>query len=438
MQPPKTNAHSTLKGTAMKSKDTNCKNTNSCRLNKVGGQAVLEGVMMKAGTHAVTTCRKADGTLTVTDDSFCSIRKKYKILNLPLVRGVVNFAEMMALSVKTLGASAEALDLDNTEEPSRFEKWLAEKLKVRLTDLVMVISVILGLLLSVGLFLLLPIWITAGINALISLFGGEAMGAVLTASVEGVIKMAIFVLYLSLTSLVPDIKRTFMYHGAEHKSIACFEAGEELTPENAAKHTRLHPRCGTSFMFFMILIGVFVGIIIKSVIPGLQTWLYTVIRLLILPLVVGIGYEIIMLAGKHDNPLTRALSAPGLLMQKITTKEPTLDMLEVAIVSIKCALRDDFPEFMEFYKTRGWINESTGEDTPPVIAEGAEAEGKDDGTESKNTDQIGKIADRQESETIAEQEAKMVDINITKDANTDPRVDFSPDLREEESRKDEA
>ena len=323
------------------------------RLGKVGGQAVLEGVMMKAGNRMVTTCRKADGSLTVTDDNFVSAREKHKILDLPLVRGVVSFAESMIMSFKTLGASADALGLEE-EEPSKFEKWLSEKLGAKLTDVVMVVSLILGLGLSALLFVFLPIWITAGINFLIGLGFGAEMPAGVTAILEGFMKMGIFVGYLAAVSLMPDIKRTFMYHGAEHKSIACFEAGEELTPENAKKHTRFHPRCGTSFMFFMILLGIFAGLIIKTVIPGLQTWAYTLIRLLILPVLMGLGYEFIRFAGKHPNWLTRALSAPGLWMQRITTQEPTEDMLEVAITSLKCALRDDYPEFKAFYDNKCW------------------------------------------------------------------------------------
>ena len=353
----------------------------SCRLNRVGGQAVLEGVMMKAGNRTVTTCRKGDGTLVVTDDSFTSIRKKYKILNIPILRGVINFVEMMILSVKTLGASADALGLEE-EEPSKFEKWMKEKLKLDITGFVMIISVILGLALSVFLFLFLPIWISAGINLLLNLLFNVSMGATLTAIVEGIVKMAVFISYLSLVSLMPDIKRTFMYHGAEHKSIACFEAGDELTPENAMKHKRFHRRCGTSFMFLMILIGIFVGIIIKHVIPGLETWTYTLIRLLLLPLVMGVGYEIIMIAGKHDNLLTRAISAPGLWVQRITTKEPTLEMLEVAIVSIKCALRDDFPEFKEFFDARAWEPEQSAESDE--IEDGTVLEDKDGESESSS------------------------------------------------------
>ena len=339
-------------------KKDKCKNScseSSCpeRLGKVGGQAVLEGVMMKAGDRTVTTCRKPDGTLAVVDSSFTSIRNKCKIFNLPLIRGVVSFFESMALSVKTLGASADAMGLEE-EEPSKFEKWLEKKFGANIVDFVMILSVILGLALSVLLFVFLPIWISAGINALLDLIWEIKMDDTAVAFLEGGMKMLIFIGYLSLVSLMKDIKRTFMYHGAEHKSIACFEAGVELTPENAAKYSRFHPRCGTSFMFFMILLGVFAGLIIKSVLPGLNVWAYTAIRLLILPILMGLGYEIIRFAGKHPNFITRAISAPGLWVQRITTKEPTLDMLEVAITSLKCALRDDFPEFKEFYEEKPW------------------------------------------------------------------------------------
>ena len=332
------------------------KKVESCqtRLGKVGGQAVLEGVMMKAGARTVTTCRREDGTLVVTDDSFVSVRKKHKILNIPILRGVVNFVEMLILSMKTLGASAEALGIDEEESEGRFTKWLKKHLKIDLTDFIMVISTILGLALSVVLFIFLPSLVSYGVDFLIGLIWEGASLGVFTAVVEGVVKVGIFLAYLSLVSLMPDIKRTFMYHGAEHKSIACFEAGEELTPENAKRHTRFHPRCGTSFMFFMILLGIIAGLFIRILLPGLDLWVYTLIRLLILPILVGLGYEVIMLAGKHPNALTRAISAPGLWVQRITTKEPTLDMLEVAIVSIKCALRDESPEFSEFYSTRAW------------------------------------------------------------------------------------
>ena len=325
----------------------------SDRLGKVGGQAVLEGVMMKAGDRMVTTCRKGDGSLVVTDTNYVSLRQKHKILDLPIVRGVVSFIESMKMSFETLGASADALGLEE-EEPSKFEKWISKTFGASLTDVVMVFSLLLGLGLSAVLFIFLPIWLTDGINFLLGRLFSVAMLPAVSAVLEGLVKVGVFVGYLAGVSLMPDIKRTFMYHGAEHKSIACFEAGDELTPENAKKHTRFHPRCGTSFMFVMILLGIFAGLIIKTVIPGLTTIAYTAIRLIVLPLLMGLGYEFIRFAGKHPNWFTKALSAPGLWMQRITTKEPDEGMLEVAITSLKCALRDDYPEFKEFFEAKPW------------------------------------------------------------------------------------
>ena len=322
--------------------------TDPSRLNKVGGQAVLEGVMMKAGKRTVTSCRKEDGSITVYDDVFESVRENHKILNIPIIRGVINFFEMMKLSVRTLNNSADALGIE--EQEGKCERWLKKHFGVGITDVVMFVGVILGVILALSLFLVLPKTLTQLIDNYIA---NGSLG-IWSAVIEGGMKILIFISYLLLVSLIPDIKRTFMYHGAEHKSIACFEAGAPLTPESAKNYTRFHPRCGTSFMFFMIAIGIAAGILIEYILPGLDTWKYVVMRLLILPLVVGLGYEIIMLAGKHNNIITRILSAPGLWVQRITTKEPTLDMLEVAIVSIKCALRDEFSEFAEFYENRGW------------------------------------------------------------------------------------
>ena len=326
----------------------------SCRLNKVGGQAVIEGVMMKAGTKTVTTCRKDDGSLTVYDDEFVSIRKKKPILNLPIIRGVVNFIEMMSLSMKTLNASADALGIE--EEDDKFTEWCKKHLGARATDVIMVISLILGLGLSLLLFMFLPTWVADGIDWLWqNLFNMNPIHPTIIAVIEGVLKVTIFIAYLLLVSLMKDIKRVFMYHGAEHKTIACFEAGEELTPENAAKHRRFHPRCGTSFMFLMIGIGILVGMLVRNILPAnTPSILISLVKLALLPITMGVGYEILMIAGKHDNVITRIISAPGLWVQRITTKEPTLDMLEVAIVSTKCALRDEFPEFMEFYQNKGW------------------------------------------------------------------------------------
>ena len=331
-----------------------CVGNDPTRLNKVGGQAVIEGVMMKAGKRTVTTCRKEDKSIVVYDQEFVSIRKKHKILNLPILRGVVNFIEMMILSMKTLNASAEALGLE--EENSKFEEWCKKHFGKHSTDIIMAISLVLGLGLSLFLFLFLPTWSADGLNWLWqNVFHLEAISPSVIAVLEGVLKVTIFIVYLLLVSMLKDIKRTFMYHGAEHKTIACFEAGEELTPENAAKHRRFHPRCGTSFMFLMIGIGIVVGMFVRNILPaGTHTLIISLVKLALLPITMGVGYEILMLAGKHDNIITRIISAPGMWVQKITTKEPTLDMLEIAIISTKCALRDEFPEFMEFWNERSW------------------------------------------------------------------------------------
>jgi len=361
--------------------DINMAKTKNCcdgkikeRLGKVGGQAVIEGVMMKAGDRTVTTCRKEDGTIFVNDDSFISIRKKIKFLNIPILRGIVNFIEMLILSFKTLGVSAEALDIDSEKDKEKKAKG-----KSTTTDIIMVVGMVLGILLAVGLFIVLPGLCSDLVEFLCKKFGGFTLNETVKAIIEGVMKVIIFISYLLIVSIMPDIKRTFMYHGAEHKSIACFEAGAELTPENAEKYTRFHPRCGTSFMFVMIFIGILVGVILNNLMPNANRLVLSLIRLAILPVIVGVGYEFIMFAGKHDNFLTRALSAPGLWMQKITTREPTRDMLEIAIISIKCALRDDFPEFKVFYELSGWINDDpNGTDT---AEESKNAESEDNNAE---------------------------------------------------------
>ena len=364
----------------------------SCRLNRVGGQAVLEGVMMKAGERTVTTCRNEKGEIVVNDGSFVSVRKKHKILDIPILRGFVNFIEMMALSFKTLGFSAEVMGIEEEDKK--------EGGKSNTIDLVMILSTLLGVLLAMGLFFILPTLAADGISWLYNHFiSGDPIPSIVIAVIEGVMKIVIFIVYLSLVSLMPDIYRTFQYHGAEHKSIACFEAGDELTPENAMKHRRYHPRCGTSFMFLMILIGVFVGMFVRFVLPEESAFphqmLYSLtvsgIKILLLPITMGIGYEILMLAGKHDNIITRIISAPGMWVQRITTKEPTPEMLEIAIISIKCALRDDFPEFMEFYNRREWEKREATEDSATEgtdttgggeITEGTEVAAKEEVTES--------------------------------------------------------
>ena len=349
-----------MKGKQM-SKKTKEPDALACRRNKVGGQAVLEGVMMKSGERVCTAVRKPDGSIEKQKDSFVSVRKKHKFLNIPILRGAINFIEMMKLSFSTLSKSGEMLGTE--EEETRFEKWLRKKFGKSIMVVIMPISIILALVLSVGLFFLLPTYATKGIEYLI----GSPLDGWLKSIIEGVMKIIIFICYLLLVSLMPDIKRTFMYHGSEHKSIFCYEHGLPLTVENVRMQRRFHPRCGTSFMFVMILIGVLIGILIPWDWANvdskiLSSLIRTGIKLLLLPLTCGIGYEFLMYAGKHDNALVKIFSAPGLWMQRITTKEPDDSMIEVAIAALKGAMPEEFPE------------EDAEPDKSPEEASGAEGE----------------------------------------------------------------
>ena len=323
------------------------------RLGKVGGAAVLEGVMMRAGDLAAVTCRREDGSLVVRERHFTSVRRKHKLLDLPIIRGVVAFVESLILSYACLSASADVMGA--AEEETRFEKAFKKKLGVRFFDVLMVVAAILGVLLAIGLFLALPRLVAGWLESLAGVSFGHWKSAI-----EGGLKILIFILYLLLVSLMKDIRRTFEYHGAEHKSIACYEAGDELTPAAARRYSRFHPRCGTSFMFVMILLGVLLGFVINAVFPGLPTLLYTLLRILLLPLVVGIGFEFIRFAGGHDGPIVRILAAPGLWMQRITTREPDDSQLEVALLSLQYALVDDFPA-LDRAALRG--DDAPGEDT---------------------------------------------------------------------------
>ena len=308
----------------------------SCRLGKVGGQAVIEGVMMKSGDETCLAVRGDDGKITTRNKKFVSLRKKNKFFNIPILRGVINFVEMMILSMGTLTESAEMLGLEDAEAETKFEKWLLEKLGDKLMNVIMAIASVLGVALAVGLFFFVPTYTRKGIELLV----GTEFGAVLKSVIEGVLKIVIFVSYIALVSLMPDIRRTFQYHGAEHKSVDCYEKGLELTPENAAKCTRFHPRCGTSFIFVMLIISIFIGILIPK---SLNVVLRSLVKILLMPLSVGLGFEFIMYAGKHDNIVVKILAAPGLWMQNLTTREPDESQLEVAITALKGAIPSEFP-----------------------------------------------------------------------------------------------
>ena len=305
----------------------------SARLGRVGGQAVLEGVMMKSGDRTALAVRDETGSVRTSVDTHTSVRKKYKFLNIPLLRGIVNFVETMILSYNTLMKSADMLGIDDAAEDSKFEAWLRSKWGDKFMAVLMGIATVLGMVVGLGLFLYLPAFVTKWLD---SLLGGIGW---FRNVIEGVMKIAIFVAYIALCSLMKEMRRTFEYHGAEHKSIACYESGMELTPANAAKCSRFHPRCGTSFLFVILILS----ILVNSLISWENLALRVVLKILLLPVIVGLGFEFIMYAGKHTNFFTRLLSAPGLWMQRITTREPDESQLEIAITALKLAMPDEFP-----------------------------------------------------------------------------------------------
>lgn len=324
------------------------------RLNRVGGEAVLDGVMMKAGKNCSTAVRLPNGNIRVLPRTYTPPKEKHKWMGIPLIRGVCNFISTMKLSFAVLTDSAEAAAGEELKE-SKSDRWMKKHLGFSLMDLVGGLSLILGIALALCLFIYLPNLASAGLERLFR----RDLG-VWKAVTSGVVKIFIFIFYIYLVSLMPDIRRTFQYHGAEHKTIACFESHRELTPENAKECTRFHPRCGTSFMFVMILLGIILSLVVRCVLEwgfkidfealtGSRLWeslIYTGIGLLLLPLVMGIGYEFLMYAGKHsEKRIVKILSAPGLWMQRLTTREPSLEQLAVAIAATKHALPDIFPDF---------------------------------------------------------------------------------------------
>ncbi len=325
------------------------------RLGKVGGQSVLEGIMMRSGDHMALAVREESGNIKVETSTYVSLRKRYKILSIPLIRGITNFIESLAVSYKTLMRSASMLGLDEVDEDSKAEKWLRKTFGDKFLSILTGFAMILGVALAMLLFLYLPALATSGIEKAAVLYGGFSLGWFRNL-IEGLMKIGIFVAYISLCSLLKEMRRTFEYHGAEHKTIACYEAGMELTPENAQKCSRFHPRCGTSFIFVILILS----ILINSILPWGSLAYRSLFKLLLLPLIVGIGFEFIAYAGKHTNIFTRVLSLPGLLMQRITTKEPDESQLEVAIIALKRAMPEEFPEEAE---------DETAEDSADAPAE---------------------------------------------------------------------
>jgi len=306
----------------------------------IGGQAVLEGVMMRspADERMSIAVRKEDGSIVIESSPATPLTRKNKFYALPIVRGVVNFVSMLVMGYQTLTTSARLYGLEE-EEPSKFEKWLSEKLGKSTETIVMGTAMVLAVILAVGLFIMLPSFVSQMFKKIIE-------NRVVVNLIEGLTRLVIFLLYMIAATSVPDVKRVFMYHGAEHKSIFCYESGLELTVENVKKQSRFHPRCGTSFIFVIIIISILISSILVVAFPSIDdvrpVWI--AIKLLIIPLTVAFSYEFIKYAGSHDNIFVKILSFPGLMMQRISTKEPTDDIIEVGIAALKAVLPDDSEE----------------------------------------------------------------------------------------------
>ena len=309
----------------------------------VGGQALIEGIMMQGPKGAAMSVRLPDGTIETEELEVKHIRDKFKPAGWPLIRGVFNMIESLLFGFKCMEKSAEKIGLDDDTDPenmSKLDKWISDHFRPTMMAVVTGISLVLGVALAFGLFFYLPTFLVDVVDKYLI----RPDFATLHPLFEGLMRMIIFVAYIWIVSKVPDIKRVFMYHGAEHKSIFCYESGLPLTVENVKKQKRFHPRCGTSFIFVILIISILISSALVVAFPALSAdenrILWMAIKILIVPLTVGIGYEFIKYAGKHDNIFVKILAAPGLWMQRLTTNEPTDDIIEVGIESLKAVLDD--------------------------------------------------------------------------------------------------
>lgn len=301
---------------------------------RIGGQAVIEGVMMKNMDRYAVSVRKPNGKIETKVEKCVSFAEKHPLFQLPVFRGMANFLESMVIGMKTLNYSASFYEDEEEQTESRTEQLLEKILGEKAEKIIMGIVLVFSLAISIGLFMILPYIASEALGKLIR---NEYM----ILFMEGIIRIAIFLGYIVLISRMEDIKRVFMYHGAEHKTINCLEAGVPLTPENVDNFSRLHKRCGTSFIFIVMIISMVFFFFIRVD----TIWLRIVLRLLFLPLVAGVSYEFIRLAGSSDHPLVQIFSKPGLALQRLTTKEPDHSMIEVAIASVEGVF--DWREYLE-------------------------------------------------------------------------------------------
>ncbi|MFU0832243.1 MAG: Protein-(Glutamine-N5) methyltransferase [Oscillospiraceae bacterium] len=312
-------------------------------ITSIGGQALIEGIMMRGPKKTVIAVRQPDGSITLEKLATKDLRTRHPILKLPILRGIAAFVDSLSVGYRALSRSAEISGLEEAEEgeETKFDKWLNEKFGDKIMNVVMGIGSVFGILLAIALFFVLPTWLFN----LAENLSGQGF-SVWRSPLEGLMRILIFLAYIVLISRMKDVRRLFQYHGAEHKTIFCYESGEELTVENVRRHLRFHPRCGTSFLVLML----FVGIVIGFFIPFSNPLVRTVVKILCIPLVMGIGYEMIRYCGRNENTLTRIIAAPGLWFQRITTQEPDDSMIETAIAAMKEVIPENGEDKIELNK----------------------------------------------------------------------------------------
>ena len=303
------------------------KNQTKC-ITSIGGQALMEGIMMRGPKRTVVACRLPDKSIKTVDMELHPIQERYPFLKLPFIRGIVGMVQSFKIGFKALGISAEFMATDQEAEQSKFDKWCEEHFGDKLMGAMMGIAGFFGVALAIALFIFLP---SLTFNGLHYITGSHEAFSYWRSPIEGGLRILIFVLYMLICSFLPSVKRMFQYHGAEHKTIFCYENELELTVENVRKQSRFHPRCGTSFLILMLIVGIVVGFFIPFENPILRT----ACKLLLLPVSVSLGYELIKLCARFDNILTRMIAAPRLWVQRITVKEPDDGMMEVAIAAMK-------------------------------------------------------------------------------------------------------
>lgn len=291
----------------------------------IGGQAVMEGIMMRNGSEYSVAVRKENGEIEVKKETYKGVGSKCKLFRLPFIRGIFSFVDSLVLGMKSLNYSASLFMEDGEEEePGRFEKWLQKKFGDKAEKVIMDLTMVISIILAMGIFMVFPTWVSTLMKPLLG-------NGIWMALFEGVLRIAIFIAYVGLISLMPDIKRTYMYHCAEHKCINCIEHGLPLTVENVMKSSKEHKRCGTSFLLIVMVISILFFLVIRPE----TLWLRLVSRILLIPVIAGVSFEFLRLAGNSDNPVVNLLSKPGLMLQGLTTKEPDEKMAEVAICAVE-------------------------------------------------------------------------------------------------------